>query len=202
MSSSVAAPGLIVIASSQGGVPALQTLLHELPAELPAAIAIVQHRTSALPNRLADVLARVTSWRVKFAEEGESPVCGTVYLASPTSHLALGADRAFHLVDGRRIHHLRSSANPLFESAAQVFGANVVAVVLTGRDGDGTDGVQGVAEAGGTVIVEDPQTAFMPQMPASALETGVVDRVLALPRIAGAITDLTRGWRTGRDVAS
>jgi two-component system chemotaxis response regulator CheB len=189
------------MASSQGGIAALQTILHELPPDLPTAIAVVQHRSNALPNRLADVLGRATSWRVKFAEEGEAPTCGTVYLAVPTKHLALGADRRFRLVEGQRIHHLTSSANPLFESAARAFGANVVAVVLTGRDGDGTDGVQGVAEAGGTVIVEDPQTAFMPQMPASALETGVVDRVLPLPRIADAIVNLTDPWGGGRHVA-
>lgn len=56
-----AARGIVVMAASQGGISALQTILHELPADLPAAIAVVQHRTDALPNHLVDVLGRATS---------------------------------------------------------------------------------------------------------------------------------------------
>jgi two-component system chemotaxis response regulator CheB len=185
----------VVVAASQGGISALQTVLGRLPADLPTAVAIVQHRTSALPNRLAEVLGRATDWRVKLAEEGETPLCGTVYLASPTRHLAIARDGTFQLVDGRRIHHLTSSANPLFQSAARSFGANVVAVVLTGRDSDATEGVQAVAAAGVMVLVEDPESAFVPGMPDSALRTGAVDRVLTLPEIADAIVELTSPWK-------
>lgn len=134
---------------------------------------------------------------MKFAEDGDRPQCGTVYVASPKRHLSITTEGTFQLSNGPLIHHLASSANPLFESAALAFGSNVVAVVLTGGDGDGSDGVPAVAKVGGTVIVQDPRTALIPEMPESAIRTGAVDRVLSLPEIAKAIVELTATWPRG-----
>ena len=98
--------------------------------------------------------------------------------------------RCFASVDGRRIRHVLSSANPLLDSAAGVYGARLIAVVLTGGDSDATDGVQAVKAAGGTVIVQDPATALIGAMPRAAIETGVVDEVLPLEAIGPAVVRL------------
>jgi two-component system chemotaxis response regulator CheB len=181
---------LVVIAASAGGVEALKTVLSGLPANFPIPVAVVQHRTATPPNLLSRVLGRHTRLAVKTAEQAERMQPGTVYLAPPDLHLTVGPDRTACLMDGQRIRHVRSSANPLFATAAEVLGGRVLAVVLTGGDRDATDGVQTVRAHGGTIIAQDEATSACFAMPRSAIETGCVSRVLPLPDIAPALVDL------------
>ena len=122
--------------------------------------------------------------RIKQAEPGEHLNPGNVYVAPADFHLVVAPNRTLQFVDGRRIELLRSSANPLVESAARVLEGHVIAVVLTGSGTDATDGVQEVKNMGGIVIVQDPQQAQHPSMPLSAIRTGAVDYVLPLDAIA------------------
>ena len=181
---------LVVIAASAGGVQALEQLLSGLPADFPVPIAVVQHRTTRQPDLLAKVLSRHTPLMVKLAEQFEAIQPGTVYLAPPDLHLTVVEDQRLALTDGHRIRHVLSSANPLFASAAAVFGSRVIAVVLTGSDRDATDGVQTVKTWGGIVIAQDRATSTMFAMPRSAIETGCVDRVLPLEKIAPTLVRL------------
>jgi two-component system chemotaxis response regulator CheB len=120
---------------------------------------------------------------------------GTVYLAQPHLHLTVDGAHRFALVDHRRIRHLRSSANPLFSSAAEVFGPRLLAVVLTGLARDGTDGVQVVKKHGGTVIAQSEETCEEFSMPRSAIGTGCVDLVLPLEEIGPMLVRLVTGER-------
>jgi two-component system chemotaxis response regulator CheB len=181
---------LIAIAASLGGIKALGEILSALPPTFPAAIVIVQHRAVSLPNYQAQVLGRHCSLPVKFASELEQIRPGTVYLASPDTHLTIRSDRTFALVDGRKIRFLRSSANPLFSSAAEVFGKRLIAMVLTGGDKDAVAGVQDVKTAGGMVIAQDPETCENADMPRAAIATGCVDLVLPVDKIAPALVRL------------
>ena len=181
---------LIVMAASFGGVQALREILGKLPADFPAPIAIVQHRSTEPPNMLAKVLGRATLLAVKTAEEGETMRPGTVYLAPSDHHLQVQSGGVFHLMDGRRIHHLQSSANPLFDSAAGVFDGHLIAVVLTGSAHDATEGVQSVKARGGLVIAQDEATSEAFGMPGSAIATGCVDRILPLQEIGPALCRL------------
>jgi two-component system chemotaxis response regulator CheB len=183
---------LVVIAASAGGVQALQKLLAALPPDFPIPIAIVQHRTGNPPNLLARVLGRHTALTVKTAEHGEAISPRTVYLAPPHEHLIVRPDGSLALMDGRKIRHVRSSANPLFASAAQVFGDGVIAVVLTGGDSDATDGVQSVHQRGGIVIAQDEASSQLFGMPRSAISTGAVHAVLPLARIAPELERLVK----------
>jgi two-component system chemotaxis response regulator CheB len=180
---------LVVIAASLGGVQAIGDVLSALPANFPVPIAVVLHRTTAPPNLLEEVLARRTRLMVRQAEDSEPMLPGTVYLAPPDRHLKIRAD-GFALTDGRKIRHVLSSANPLFESAAQALGSRVIAVVLTGGDRDATDGVQAVNVHGGFVIAQDEATSEVFSMPHSAIQTGCVDLVLPLEAIGPALIDL------------
>jgi two-component system, chemotaxis family, protein-glutamate methylesterase/glutaminase len=184
---------LVVIAASAGGIEALEMILSSLPANFPVPIAIVQHRTARLPNLMAQVLARWTPLAVKTADQSEVMRPGTVYLAPPDLHLTVHPDRTFGLSDGRKIRHVRSSANPLFSSAAEVFGKGLIAVVLTGGDRDATDGVQSVRAHGGMVLAQDEATSWQFAMPRSAIETGSVNRVVPLAEIAPALIGLVMG---------
>jgi two-component system chemotaxis response regulator CheB len=181
---------LVVIAASAGGVQALQKVLSGLPRDFPLPIAIVQHRTGNPPNLLARVLGRHTALTVKTAEDGESMRAGTVYLAPPREHLVVRPDESLALINGPKIRHVHSSANPLFASAAEVYGDGVIAVVLTGGDRDATDGVQTVRQHGGIVIAQDEATSAIFGMPRSAIETGAVHAILPLPQIAPALLRL------------
>jgi two-component system chemotaxis response regulator CheB len=183
---------LVVIAASAGGIQALQKLLAALPPDYPLPIAIVQHRTGNPPNLLARVLGRHTALKVKTAEDGESMHGGNVYLAPAHEHLIVRRDETLALVDGRKIRHVQSSANPLFASAAQVFGDGVIAVVLTGGDRDATDGVQSVKHHGGIVIAQDEASSQLFSMPHSAIETGCVDAILPIGEIAPELQRLAR----------
>jgi len=182
----------VVVAASKGGVRALAALLSGLPPDFPLPIAIVQHRTSRQPYLLDKVLGRHTGLRVKAAAEGEAMRPGTVYLAPPHLHMIVRPDRTLAFFDGRKIRHLLSSANPLFESAAEALHGRVIAVVLTGYDRDGTDGVQSVKRRGGLVIAQDQESAEQFGMPQSAIETGSVDRILPLNQIANELVRLAK----------
>jgi two-component system chemotaxis response regulator CheB len=104
-------------------------------------------------------------------------------------------DPAHHveLRNGRRIRGARSSANPLIESAAGLFGERLIVVILSGGDGDGTDGVQEARQCGGTVLVQDPASARINGMPTSAIATGAASAVLSVEEIAPVIVDIVTG---------
>lgn len=180
-----------MIAASAGGVVAIGDVLSSLPADFPVPIAVVLHRSTRTPGILPKILARRTCLRVKAAEQSEALRPGTVYVAPADRHLKVHGD-TFTFTDGQRIRYVLSSANPLFESAAEALGGRVIAVVLTGGDRDATDGVQAVRSHGGIVLAQDEATAAHFAMPRSAIETGCVDRVLPLEAIGPELVNLVQ----------
>jgi two-component system chemotaxis response regulator CheB len=189
-----ARPWMIAIAGSAGGVTALVDLLAQLPADLPAAVVIVQHRSATKQSLLEGILSRHASLPVQMAAAGTPLLPGRVYIARPDLHLRVDAERRFSYVDGTRVRGVLSSANPLLESAAPVFRDRLIAVVLTGSGLDATDGVQSVKAYGGTVIAQDQATSLFFGMPGSAIRTGAVDHVLPLAAIAPALVEMVTGF--------
>lgn len=176
---------MIVIAASLGGVRALSRLLGALPADLPVPVAVIQHQSPrASPSLLTGVLHAHTALRVRLAVNGAALQAGTVLIAPPTRHFTLTRARTVAIVDGPRLHGLHSAADPLFSSAADVFGDTLVAVILTGTGGDGAAGASIVRQHGGRVIVQDPDDAEASGMPEAALATGGADWVRPLDDIA------------------
>ena len=184
---------LIVLAASAGGIQAMRVILAALPADLPASIVLVQHRPPGGDVTLADLFAHGTRWPVRVATQGERIHGGRVYLARADSHLTITPDPAFLYRDGTKINFLRSSANPLFASAADVYGRHVIGIVLSGTGQDATNGVQAVRANGGIVIAQDQRTSAHWGMPGAAVASGAVDYVLPLEAIAPAIVELVRG---------
>lgn len=184
------AEDLVVLAASVGGLDVMHHILAALPADFPAAIAVVQHRLADRGALLGELLAKWTSLRVRDAREGDLLEAGTVHIAPAELHMTITGDRTIALVGGGAIHHVLSSADPLFASAALAYGERLIAVVLTGGDGDGSAGVRSVRLEGGTVLAQDPETAHCGDMPRHAIATGAVDMVLPLDRIADVLTQL------------
>lgn len=170
---------VVAVAASLGGREALEELLAPLPADFPAPVLVVQHVDARSPSFLPELLARRTRLVVKHAEHGEPLRAATVFVAPPGRHLLVDADRRCTLSDAPPVWFARPAADPLFESAARVFGARALAVVLTGRLRDGADGSIAVRAAGGVVLAQEPASCRAPGMPSAAIRSGAAH--LALP---------------------
>jgi two-component system chemotaxis response regulator CheB len=181
---------VVAVATSAGGVQALSALLGALPADFPVPVLIVQHLDPRHDTTLAKVLDRRSALRVKLADAGEHAEPGTAYLAPPDRHLLIGADGALSLSDRPRTQFVRPAADLLFESVADAYGARAIVCVLTGSGRDGAAGVVAAKTRGGTVIVEDPETAAFAGMPHAAVRSEHVDHVLVLADIPTALHDL------------
>ncbi|WP_173399672.1 chemotaxis protein CheB [Synechococcus sp. PCC 7336] len=181
---------IVAIATSAGGLNALSEVLSNLPADFPVPIVVVQHLDPRHRSLIADILSRRTSLTVKQAAQGDRLVPGMVYIAPPNRHLLADPDRSLSLTQSELVHFVRPSADLLFDSVAASHKDRAIAVVLTGTGSDGAMGVEAVKKMGGTVIVQEEQTAEFSGMPSSAIQTGAVDFVLPLPDIAAALVAL------------
>jgi two-component system chemotaxis response regulator CheB len=190
-------PRLVVIAASAGGLPAIVEVLAPLPADFPAAIAIVQHRGPHGPQVMIDILARRTKLRVQHAETGTVLEPGTVYVCPPGVHMT--TERSVHLVDGPQIEFVRPSADLMFDSVAHAYGEHAIGVVLSGCGADAALGSLAIAHAGGTVIAQDARTCEFEDMPAAAVKVGAAATVMTPAEIALELERLVHGraWRRG-----
>lgn len=178
------------VAASAGGVGAVGRLLADLAPDFPVPVVIVQHLDPRHETMIADVLGRQSTLRVKLAEHGEHLRVGTAYVAPPDHHLLVDADGLLTLSHSELVHFVRPSADLLFESIAGAYGDRAIACLLTGTGRDGATGVTAIHARGGTVIVEDPETADFTGMPRAAIATGEVDHVVPLGEIAALMSDL------------
>jgi two-component system, chemotaxis family, protein-glutamate methylesterase/glutaminase len=174
----------VVIGVSAGGVEALKVLLPALPESFPLPVAIVQHRDPHSDGFLADYLDRMSRIAVREAEDKEPFCAGHAYLAPAGYHLLLESDRSLSLSVDPRVNYSCPSIDVLFESAADVFAASLIGIVLTGGNADGAQGLKAIKGRGGLTVVQDPQTALATAMPRAALEATPVDHVVALVEIA------------------
>jgi two-component system chemotaxis response regulator CheB len=178
---------IVVIGASAGGLEPLQTLLRDLPQDLPASICIVMHVVS--PSILPQILGRAAALPVYPAASGEPIEHGRVYVAQPGSHLLLH-DGHLLVRRGPRENTARPAIDPLFRSAACSFGARVIGVVLSGALDDGTAGLAAIKRCGGLAVAQDPKDAAVPSMPRSALAHVEVDHCVPVQAMAALLTRL------------
>ncbi len=189
---------VIAIGASAGGVDALQALMRDLPADLPAAICVVLHVSPTSASLLAPILDRVTDLRVQLAEHGMSLRARNVYVAPADRHLLIGK-RDLELTAGPRENGVRPAVDPMFRSLARTHGRRGVAVVLSGALDDGSAGAVAVAAAGGTVVVQDPADAVVPGMPESAVRADSPRFVIPLAEMASVLARLAAEPEDGDD---
>lgn len=176
-------PEIIVVGSSAGGLKALEQVLGSLPRGFPVPIVTVQHRARESTDAYAEVIGRSTALPVREIEDGD-PLRGPgIYLAPPDYHVLIEPGRMVLSIDDP-VSYSRPSIDVLFESATDVYGSKVCAVLLTGANADGAKGLARVKAGGGYAIVQDPETAESPEMPAAGIAMAPVDRVLPLDAIA------------------
>ena len=186
---------VIAMAASVGGLNALSVILGGLPADFPAAIAIVMHLSPDHKSILAEILDRRSQLKVKEAKSGDFLCPSCVFVAPPNHHLLVAEDGSLALSSSsaEKVNFARPSAEPLFVSVAHVYGRKAIAVVLTGGDGDGSFGVQIIKDEGGQVIAQDRPTSQDFSMPRTSIQTGDVDFILPLDEIAPKLMKLVGG---------
>jgi two-component system chemotaxis response regulator CheB len=174
---------LIGVAASAGGVEALQELVAGLPGDLGAAICVVLHISPTGRSLLAPILRRVTDLDVVVAEHGMPLRSGTIYIAPADHHLLVRSDRV-ELSRGPKENGFRPAADSMLRSLARAWGADAIAVILSGALDDGAAGAFAVAQSGGRVIIQDPDDALVSSMPESALAVAVAPQVASVAAIA------------------
>ncbi len=182
---------IIVIGTSAGGLKALGAIVGTLPADMDAALFIVQHLAADKPSILPQILTDVGSLRASHPSDGEPIQTGRIYVAPPDYHLLVN-NGSMRVVRGPQENRFRPAINALFRSAARAYGSRVVGVVLTGYLDDGTVGLQAIKKRGGVAIVQDPKEAEYPSMAKSALRYVKVDYCLPLAEIPDQLAHLSK----------
>lgn len=180
---------IIVIGASAGGVGSLQRLVERLPAGFPAAVFIALHLPDGVRSLLPQILQRAGALPAGIAENGAPIERGRIYIAPPGYHLTLECE-GMRVTRGAREHGHRPAIDPLFRSAALVFGPRVIGVILSGLLDDGTVGLIEVKRAGGIAVVQDPADTPFPSMPRSAIAHVEVDYVVPADQIGGILEQL------------
>ncbi|MCY2983309.1 MAG: chemotaxis response regulator protein-glutamate methylesterase [Planctomycetota bacterium] len=191
---------IVVIGVSTGGPNALTAMLPKLPENFPVPILIVQHMPPVFTKHLADRLNQLCKLHVHEAVDGELLVAGGVWLAPGNFHMTLrrqGPQLKVVLNQEQPENSCRPAVDVLFRSASGLFGANVLAVVLTGMGQDGQRGCDAIRQAGGRVIVQDEETSVVWGMPGTVANAGLAHKILPLPKMADEILLQTQSSRAG-----
>jgi len=180
----------VAIGVSTGGPNALQELVPTLGLDLPVPVLIVQHMPPVFTKALAARLAQGAKLAVCEAIHQQPLQAGTAYLAPGDYHMRIaGGVREPWIALGQEAKEngCRPAVDPLFRSAAATFGAQVLALILTGVGSDGARGAAEVRRAGGQVWVQDRATCAASGMPSAVVDAGLCDRELTLARMSSAL---------------
>lgn len=207
---------VVVIGLSTGGPSALEQLLPKLPKDFPVPVLIVQHMPKLFTGALAERLDKCCALRVEQAYDNAAIRPGTVWLAPGDAHMevaprrAMGdEDRGVEVFSSRvRLHqqeplnHCRPSVDYLFFSAARMYGAGTLALVMTGMGADGLNGAHAVHKGGGVVLAQDEATSAVWGMPGRVSEAGIASATLPLWGIASVLKQRVSAGRTARSEAA
>jgi two-component system chemotaxis response regulator CheB len=189
---------VVLIGSSAGGPPMLDTLLAAIPEDLPAGIVVTQHMPIGFTAALAERFNRIASMPVKETENGDIVETGKILLSKAGVHTIISNDmdanknRMGRVVHSSTppLHGVRPAVDKTFESAAKVYGKNIVSVILSGMGNDAGEGAHVIKEAGGTSLLCDEKDCLVYGMARSAIQKNAVDKVLPLTKLAPEIERL------------
>jgi two-component system, chemotaxis family, protein-glutamate methylesterase/glutaminase len=190
---------VVAIGASAGGVEALSQLVSELPGDLPAAVLVVLHVSPTGTSVLPQILSRSGTLPARSAKDGMPLEPGTVVVAPSDYHMIV-EDGVVRLDKGPRENGHRPAIDPLMRSVAGAYGPAAAGVILSGTRDDGAAGLDAVKRAGGWALVQDPETALYPSMPANALAVAAVDACLPLRDIARQLDHLTKQGTLSEEV--
>ena len=189
---------LIVIGCSWGGFKGLREIFQAFPADFPVPIVVAQHRMAQAEDGLDASMQSASRLPIEDVTDKEPLLGGAIYLA-PSDYHTMVEGKHLSLSTEDVVQFARPSIDVLFESAANSYGSSLIAVILTGANEDGAEGLRRVKELGGYTIVQDPKTAVRREMPEAALAKLRPDRVLGLDQIGPALVELCTSTVGGRD---
>ena len=194
---------IVCVGGSAGGLDAYIRLLKNLPVDMGVAIVIVNHITHA-PTRLHEVLASYTKMPVKLIEEKQNVAANTVFIIPSNRELHVDDNGRFRLEAISKQRGWSEVITVFLRSLTHCWDGRLIAVIVSGYDGDGAPALCGIREVGGITIAQKQSTAGQPDMPQSAIDTGCIDFVLSPEDIATQIIDIARAEEksTGRDINS
>jgi len=181
----------IVIGTSAGGLEALKVVLSQIEL-VTIPIIIVQHLSPRHASILPQILSQYTHHRVKEADEKESISDNMIYVAPSNYHLLIEKNRTFSLTTEARVSYARPSIDVTFETASDAYGEDLIGVILTGANHDGARGIDSIKVKGGYTLIQDPLTAYAPEMPSFAIEAIQANFVGDLPSIGKHLNNLMR----------
>jgi two-component system chemotaxis response regulator CheB len=180
---------LLAIGGSAGSLQVILAVLSAIGEGFPMPVLVILHRNVGFESALEELIYARTRLPIKEVEEKEQLLNGTVYLCPADYHVLLEHDGSFSLDYSERVHFSRPSIDVTFQSAADVFGEGLLALLLSGGNADGADGMYYVSALGGVTIVQDPSTAEVPYMPQQAIMRMRPDHILPTDEIPGFIRD-------------
>ena len=181
---------VVIIGCSTGGPRALYELVPNLPADLPAAILIVQHMPPKFTKSIAERLNELSRINVKEAEAGDMVALGQALIAPGGYHMLLRMNGQVTLNQDKPRGGLRPAADVTMESAVKVYGSRCIGVILTGMGSDGTQGCAMIKAGGGRVLAEHESTCVVYGMPRSVAEAGLADKVVPIQKMVDEIVAL------------
>ena len=171
----------------------MQRIVSDLPKTLAASVFIVMHIPASRPSKLPEILRSRSRLPISNPSPGDVIQPGRIYVAPPDNHLIIERDKRIALWHGPKENNFRPGINPLFRSAAEVYGTRVIGVILTGTLEEGVAGLAWVKRYNGITIVQDPQEAKFAGMPESALRYVDVDYVAPVSGISELLVGLVNG---------
>ena len=179
---------IVVIGTSTGGPRALTELIPALPADIQAAILVVQHMPPMFTKSLAERLNQISKIEVMEAHEGSLIIRGQALIAPGDYHMIVGEKGKVHLTQDPPVLGVRPAVDMTMKSVAMTYRDMTLGVVLTGMGSDGTEGAASIKKAGGKILAQDEATSAIYGMPMSVFKAGHADNVLPLNKMAGEIT--------------
>ena len=182
----------LIIGGSAGSLEVLLKLLPAVHIDISFPIIIVIHRKKGLDSLLPELLSARTRLRVKEIEEKEVILPGTIYIAPSDYHLLLELNHTFSLDYSEKINFSRPAIDATFQTGAELYKDELACLLLSGSSADGVNGLKTVKNAGGMVLIQNPETAKVSFMPAQAKLHVNIDHILNAEDMAEFINLLSK----------
>ena len=189
---------IVMIGTSTGGPRALNELIPALPADLGAAVVVVQHMPAGFTHSLAERLNSVSKLKVKEAEPGDRLMIGQVLIAPGGFHMTFDDNEQVALNQNPPVHGVRPAVDVTMISLVQRYGKLVIGAILTGMGNDGTTGAELLHSMGGRVLAEHESSCVVYGMPRSVVEAGAATEIAPLGEMPTAIERAVKNGIGGR----
>ena len=183
-------PEAVVVGASAGALDALSRILPALSQRFRLPVIVVVHLPADKRSLLAELFDAKCRIPVREIEDKEPIAGGTIYFAPPNYHVLVEDDRTLSLSCDQPVLFSRPSIDVLFESAADVYGSALIAIILSGANQDGAEGLRAVVKANGTALVQSPDDAFASEMPKAAISACPNATVISLDAIAAYLQEV------------